>query len=397
MGFLKTASAADVNKAASLLSRIYDENPAHWPYGLTVSHFDPGDLFLVYKQASEDPVGFVGWQERAVGFEKLGFYSVGTLPEHRGLGAARTGLSQLLAVKSAGVDRVMALVVDGNTPSEKLANRLGVPVIKVAGLGTLAKSVLKSPYTYSVPAGAYGTAAFQDSAMHPDEPFSPGKIFDVGGNDKSRNQINLINAILGGVGGAGMTTGVSKWREAGRLNGFDLATQAARKELKGDAMKFLAGGGASMTIAPITKDLQMHGHKAIEAIDRTSKQVPDLIAAIRDKTQQATGGIMGGDSNKTLWAAGILSTAIGVGAYGLSKSLKRPEPGARLKVTLPTKNPNDGETQLDLPYDPTRPLSPALRARLDLGANRRLQAESKSWIHRRGQKAPDMAVSDSDS
>ncbi len=402
MGFLKTASAEDVCKAASLLSCIYEENPSHWPYGLTVGHFDPGDLFLVYKRASEDPVGFVGWQERNVGFEKLGFYSVGTLPEHRGMGAARTGLSQLLAKKSAGVDRVLALVVDGNVPSEKLANRLGIPVLKSKHAGFMdvvrgAGKVLKHPgtqYGVMIPGTAYGTAAFQDNQMHPDEPWSFSKVLDFAGNDKNRNQTNIMNMILGGMGGSGMVGGGRKFLGMGEgkmVNGrlkLPTPTQRTTNRVVGGT---IAGAGFNMaTVVPITKDLMMHSHKIPEAFDHISKEIPLLRESI-EKVKDV-GSAVKSNPGAGLGGAALLSAALLGGGYLAAKSLKQPAPGGRLRVTLPTKNPGDAETSVEMPYDPQTSMTDALRRRIDLDTRRRLYAETRSRVHRRGQKAPDMAV-----
>ena len=84
--FEKTASGLPDTK--NILDAIYNENPSHWPNGLTADHFD-GGLYMVRKEASREPVGFVGWQERREGFDKVGYYSIGILPEHRRNGFAK--------------------------------------------------------------------------------------------------------------------------------------------------------------------------------------------------------------------------------------------------------------------------------------------------------------------
>ena len=78
--FVKSASS--LSDAKNILNDIYNENPKHWPNGLTAEHFD-GGLYLIRKSASHEPVGFVGWQERYEGLDKVGYYSIGIKPELR--------------------------------------------------------------------------------------------------------------------------------------------------------------------------------------------------------------------------------------------------------------------------------------------------------------------------
>jgi len=119
--FVKSASA--INEAKDIMSSIYQENPSHWPNGLSAEHFD-GGLYLVRKSASQQPVGFVGWQERNDGMQKVGYYSVGILPKFRRVGFAKEAVTKLIAEKSATVDIVKALVEDSNKPSIGLARVL---------------------------------------------------------------------------------------------------------------------------------------------------------------------------------------------------------------------------------------------------------------------------------
>jgi RimJ/RimL family protein N-acetyltransferase len=128
-----------------ILGRIYDENPAYWPNGLTPEHFD-GGLYLIRESSTGSPVGFCGWQERRefrpatkaagrwdplfrnLGCQqiKVGYYSIGVLPEFRNNGFAKEALQKLIAQKSAGVDQVRAMIVETNKPSLHLADALGV-------------------------------------------------------------------------------------------------------------------------------------------------------------------------------------------------------------------------------------------------------------------------------
>jgi predicted acetyltransferase len=124
-----TKSASSIKEADRILHDIYKEDPSHWPNGLTSHHFD-GGLYLVRDSDTQKAAGFVGWQERHDGMHKVGYYSVGIKPEYRRRGFAKEAISKLLKEKSAGVDKVRALVVSTNTPSKKLADAVGVPVIE---------------------------------------------------------------------------------------------------------------------------------------------------------------------------------------------------------------------------------------------------------------------------
>lgn len=130
--YQQVKSAAALDDAEEIMSEVYNEAPQHWTNGLTKEHFD-GGLYLVRKEASGDPVGFVGWQERQEGLRKIGYYSVGIRPQYRRQGLAKEALTQLISMKSANVDEVRALVEKTNKPSQALAENLGVK-LKLATL-----------------------------------------------------------------------------------------------------------------------------------------------------------------------------------------------------------------------------------------------------------------------
>lgn len=130
---LDMTKAADVQRMGSyktaqdIMDQIYKEDPSKWPYGLHIPGHD-GGVWLVRKQASGEPVGFVGWQEREREGRKVGYYSIGILPEYRGSGMAKAALAGLLQKKQADVDEVRALIVKTNRASQKLAESFGIGI-----------------------------------------------------------------------------------------------------------------------------------------------------------------------------------------------------------------------------------------------------------------------------
>jgi RimJ/RimL family protein N-acetyltransferase len=109
-----------------IMQRIYNERPDYWPYGLNVDQHS--DVYMVREASSRQPVGFVGWQALNEDGVKVGYYSIGILPEHRGKGLAKQAVEGILAEKRASVDAVRAFVMPHNLPSLKLAASLGIEV-----------------------------------------------------------------------------------------------------------------------------------------------------------------------------------------------------------------------------------------------------------------------------
>lgn len=124
-----------LRECEGIMGKIYGEDPVNWPYGLDVKGHD-GGVWLIREPDSRKAAGFVGWQERREHedgrMRKVGYYSIGVLPEYRGHGYAKAAVSQLISIKSAGVDVVRAFIVPGNNRSEALARSLGVEVIRNA-------------------------------------------------------------------------------------------------------------------------------------------------------------------------------------------------------------------------------------------------------------------------
>ena len=115
-----------------IMEQIYSEDRSKWPYGLNPDGFD-GGLYLIREKRAHVPVGFAGFQIRneLAGSTpiKVGYYSIGILPEYRKQGLGKAAVAQLLAKKASLVDCVRALIVEGNTPSLRLAAALEVPVL----------------------------------------------------------------------------------------------------------------------------------------------------------------------------------------------------------------------------------------------------------------------------
>lgn len=124
----------------SLLKQHYEEKPEHWPYGLSVSHFGPENIFLVKEANTGEAIGWVGWQELKEGDKKIGYYSVGINSDKRGQGFGEAAVKNLIAKKAAGVDEVRALVVESNISSKRLADKIGVPVDLYGADGKISKA-----------------------------------------------------------------------------------------------------------------------------------------------------------------------------------------------------------------------------------------------------------------
>ena len=328
----------------NLLSTIRDENPSFWPHGLSVDQFD-GGLYLI-KAGTGDPVGFVGWQERDEGDKHVGYYSVGVLKEHRRQGIAKEALRMMLTEKSAGVDEVRALVMYNNEPSKNLARALRVRLIEKAA--TIAPRV-------GAAIGGLATPVLMDQLLHPEVPVSeslqPWKW------DKFRMINGLLNATFGAAGGHRLGHR--------HMDGF-----------------------TPIGMAP-TKDLAMKGLGSLHKMD----QLVDPATKALDRSQ-AAGERLKIPTEVLLGALGLGAGALGVAAYAAKRKSDAAHVSAqaqregRVKVTLPTKNPNDAETILDLPLTDIS-MSNAMRNRLKRDTKRRLYAETTERTRLRKPKDPE--------
>lgn len=116
-----------------IMRAVYEEQPSHWPYGLDITGHD--DVFLIREKQANRPVGFVGWQtfyepaQKSAGRKrKVGYYSIGILPEFRKQGFAKEAVEKIIHFKKGGYDEVRAFIMPSNTPSLNLAARLRIPV-----------------------------------------------------------------------------------------------------------------------------------------------------------------------------------------------------------------------------------------------------------------------------
>lgn len=402
MGLLKNAGARDAEKAASLLSRIHEENPSHWPHGLTVGHFAPGNLWLIQKNASEEPVGFFGWQPRTETPYKVGYYSVGVLPEYRNQGIASDAISYLIEKKASEVDMVRALVVAGNVASEKLADRLGVErqVFKQGSLPALnfIGKLMARP-GWSGVASRIGLPVAGGAA----NAFAYDKFFPQ--NEESsafsgaRGTTNLINFASGAMG----MRSLGAMRAANPLKGQPghLAPKMdgylSKKDLAAFNAKKLGWATAEFGGAPILK--VMLGQRGVELEQNERKMQQDktlqetLVNALsgsKETAQQITQGV----SSNPILAALLIASGVGAAGWGINRAItnRKPqemnmnmkEPGGRIRVTLPTTNENDAETILDLPFDQQTVLTNPMQQRLAIDTRRRLRSESKQRKTPRG-------------
>lgn len=130
-----------------MFDAVQKERPESWPHGIGFHLFDKSaneNVYLVRHKQSSVPVGFVGWQERKEAGQRVGYYSVGIMPEFRGQHFAKEALTKLIRIKSAGVDAVKALVQKDNVASIGLAESIGVPVIKCASYSMAEKQAINT-------------------------------------------------------------------------------------------------------------------------------------------------------------------------------------------------------------------------------------------------------------
>lgn len=332
-------SAADFNQTsraecASIMDKIYNDNPSYWPYGLNIDAHD-GGVYMIREASSSKPVGFTGWQERDIDGKKVGFYSVGVLPEYRNNGYAKQAVAKLIKIKAANVDEVRALISQRNKPSLALAASLHVPVTKCAS------SALRNEILAMLGAGT-AAAGFMDA-----QTYGRHKTWDEYKNtpfDTSRVVNGIANMGFGAFAGA---KGHSLLERAGILSAIP------------------------------AKDVAIAAIPAVPSITESLKQIsdrPDAPSFIDSLSpSQKALGIGAG-------ALGLLGGGyLGVKAVNALRSMAQAQAqasGGRIHVALPTKDPGDQETTLDMPMADLE-VSHTQRGKLQRDLRRRIRKENK--------------------
>lgn len=421
------AASGDLEVCEKIMREIYTENPRHWPYGLSTDQLR-GNLYMVRQASTNDPVGFVGWQEAREGHRKVGYYSIGILPEYRKQGFAKSAVQQIITEKSAGVDEVRALIHITNAPSLQLADSLAVPIEKIANFSRGERAVL----------GGVGGAALYPAIMqllrlddgptgewaqtrhHGASALRGGMIGSLLGlsqpdaeekpeeqpqqkTEKEANTGNKFTALQRAFNvGVPLTTGGALaygWDQAGYggeeewgsarvmnlLKNFGVGVLAGKTALPG--YKMPKGGGPATLTAPSAKNVSLGVTEGLvlPPLLNTFVEAPGAVAKYKAGTPDNLGKMLMG-----------LLPALGAGGLGLAAynafkkedpqqiTINQPPPPGRIRVTLPTKNPGDQETQVDLPFDADAlQLSHNIQGTLSRDVRRRLLDEAK---HRRVRK-----------
>lgn len=204
----KSASTAR-DEVASIMRRIYDENPSYWPYGLDI----PGhtDVYLVRDNMTKAACGFVGWQEQTRNGKKIGSYTIGILPEYRNNGYARAAVAEVLDKKASSCDEVCAYVMEHNKASKALADSLHVDVRNVPGVEKTAGSwlgkaliggAIMAPSALAA-AGAYLGAASKKKDIQNAEAIRQQTLAEVNGMDLlDRLKFLFTSEVPGTITGA---------------------------------------------------------------------------------------------------------------------------------------------------------------------------------------------------
>lgn len=337
---IKFAAASDLPVVEDIMRRIHAEDPSYWPHGLSKEHFSAtgGELYLVQKSASADPVGFVGWQKIPEGGKNVGYYAIGILPEHREAGFAKQAVTQVMQKMARECDEIKAMIMEHNEPSKALAASLRIPTVieKAANARTIGSI-----------AGGLGSTLLFDQAADPER--SVASTFQPWTWDKQRLLMGGLNAILGGVGGSQLADGNT------------------------------AKGLTAIAMAP-AKDLAMKGVGTLHNVDEAAKAFADKSNSKLSKGLALGGGALG------LGALGLLAYSAKK-KNDLQRTIAEEQNKGRIKITLPTKDPDDSETEIELPLGELN-LTNALQGRLHRDTKRRLYAETRQRTRRRKPKDP---------
>lgn len=341
------AAASDLETCCNIMERIHGENPQHWPFGLHKDMLQPGGLYLVKDATSKQPAGFVGWQEFREGAVKVGYYSIGILPEFRQRGLAKSAVRQLLAEKAAGVDEVRAMIHRSNLPSLQLADSLGVPVEKVAMTREIAKRLGGNLIKGLLP--AVGTDFLYETRGQ--GLANPETWKEYGHDMKDVSALRLGNLLLNSYL---FRTGIG-----GYTNSKGQAVDSSMKKL----------------LSIPTKDVLL---SAVPTMGAYREGVSDTSTNQKAMLGILTAGLLGG---------------LGYAGYKAFGPQKTDANKGRIRVTLPTRNPDDNETQVELPFDADSVgISNALQGQMARDLRRRLREESSARTHRRGVRPSNSAT-----
>ena len=353
---VKKANSDSRHEVEGIMSQILAESPKSWPHGLSMDLFEEGrdSIYMVRSASTNQPAGFVGWQEREERDclnqpIKIGYYAIGMLPEFRRQGMAKDAVAGIIRHHQRGVDEVRAMIQKDNAPSLKLAESLNVPVEKVAFWKALVSPVARRIY------GGLGSAGAMDYLTHGT---------DYSHIDGRRVLNTAVNAGLGALGAH------YSMPHKG-MGGVQLPGNPA--------VGFNLG-----VLSPIGKDIMMN------VLPATHKLAPALEAI----TGQANRGPTPATPTTPEWSplakAGLIG-ALGLGAFGLHRLSKSVSNAAeannqgRLQVRLPTRHPGDQETTVDVPVSDAN-LTGGLKDRIFRDTRRKLRQESKERTWHRGDK-----------
>ena len=356
---IKAAAANELHIVEGIMERIRREEPSYWPYGLAADQFN-GGLYLVKESATTAPVGFVGWQQFAEKGKNVGYYAVGILPAYRERGFAKSAVAQVIREVREHCDDVKAFIMRHNEPSKALARSLNADIIEKAG-NTKQEALAAA-------LGAIGSTVFFDQAADP-AGRDIGSTFQPWKWDKERALMGGLNAILGAGGGAAIG--------------------------KGNALT----GAGILALAP-TKDLAMKGIGSLYKVDNAATEAAKSFAHERNRPDPQTAKNIIESIPKEVWlgAGGLGLGALGVALYNARKKNKleerrlAQEAAGVARVTLPTEQPGDLETQIQLPVGDLH-LSNKILQNLGRDTRRRLRQETGQRTKRRGErKAPKQEI-----
>ena len=422
-------SASSLSETRDIMSKIYGESPENWPYGLTGDAIDWNGLYMIREASTRKPVGFTGWQVLPEGMKKIGYYSIGILPEYRQHGYAKAAVAQLIQEKAASVDAVRAFIMPHNKPSHELARSLGVEVTdggfgkeakhkhyKYVGCGHTSSCRCTGPKETEEVEGNCPSCQIELSkaakahvrCAHCDKPFDPAWQKETAmGAVKCPHCSKTTDQEGKSLSKAAMTAPL-KWegKHLAAMLGMGTGTAAFWDKIQHPENKLPFQGdwdtnrvgntGLNAVLGAGSVPLWRMGHPmtALEAPTLlppgkdwllsslpAARKLPGLVDSVRDAA----------DSNqfnsKLLAGAGM----VGVGALGVAgllglRSLARGiqnqarNSAGKVRVTLPSRGPTEAETQIELPIDDVN-LSRTMHHALSRDTRRRLREETmqRTW------------------